>query len=584
MEFNNVLDTMLKAAGPMTIATSPLPDTLPAALKRNRNFNWITDSIFRKDVADKLDTIKTNFRPHPICWVQNNTYTTNYGGWLVFPYDSLMLITNTYSNYPDEAHRLLVLFKHWNIINYFDPYTYVFDKPMDSILWSVEIPIASAQDDNSFYLAIKKMTSQFDDAHVEGGTYSYDLTFPYRGYYFPEIVLDYADNKYIVAKSGIPGIYSGDALVSIDGLTTSQWEDSLKNYISAGNISVFHRFMYYYLTGGPYGSVAEIKVLDSSGNTKTINSRRLDYLSDGWFPAYGYPVDSLNSVKWTTIGCNIGYVNMGNLTTSDVNNMYSELMNKSAIIFDLRNYPNSTEGQIADLMYPNYTVFAKFSIPDVTYPGTFFWDNDGLGYNNNPNPYNGKVFILMNEQTQSQAEFSCMILGAIPNAIKIGSQTAGTDGNVTPFRISQDIYSAFTTLGTYYPNGDSTERIGIVPDLEVLPTQKGIRHGDDEVLDKALALACQAGINQTKQILPSIKIYPNPSNQSFYISSQGTGINDFLDVSMTDMTGNIVLQESIANNLDNNTARIDISSISPGMYFVTVTNKMQTETVKIIKQ
>src|SRR4051812_28356500 len=60
-DFNNELDTLLLAAGMMTIASGILPDTIQPELKRNRNFNWITDAIFRSDVRVILDTIKNNF-------------------------------------------------------------------------------------------------------------------------------------------------------------------------------------------------------------------------------------------------------------------------------------------------------------------------------------------------------------------------------------------------------------------------------------------------------------------------------------------------------------------------------------------
>jgi hypothetical protein len=82
-----------------------------------------------------------------------------------------------------------------------------------------------------------------------------------------------------------------------------------------------------------------------------------------------------------------------------------------------------------------------------------------------------------------------MILGAMPNSVIIGSQTAGADGDVTYFYLSPEFSTGFTALGVYYPNGDSTQRIGIVPDSVVYITPEGIRQGRDEVLEKALQVA-----------------------------------------------------------------------------------------------
>jgi C-terminal processing protease CtpA/Prc len=41
-------------------------------------------------------------------------------------------------------------------------------------------------------------------------------------------------------------------------------------------------------------------------------------------------------------------------------------------------------------------------------------------------------------------------------------------------------------IGVYYPDGRETQRIGIVPDIEVKPTIEGIKNGKDEVLEKAI--------------------------------------------------------------------------------------------------
>jgi C-terminal processing protease CtpA/Prc len=46
-------------------------------------------------------------------------------------------------------------------------------------------------------------------------------------------------------------------------------------------------------------------------------------------------------------------------------------------------------------------------------------------------------------------------------------------------------------IGVYYPDGRETQRIGIVPDMEIKPTIKGIREGRDELLEKAMEIIRQ---------------------------------------------------------------------------------------------
>ncbi|MDD5570168.1 MAG: S41 family peptidase [Bacteroidales bacterium] len=570
-DFNNALDTMLNAAGPMDIAVAPLPDTLPPELKRNRNFGWINDSIFRPDVKTLLDTIKNNFRPDSICWVKDNDYSSpSYKGWLVFPYDDPMINYNIYANYPDEFTRLMIIFKYWNIINYFNPYNYALDMPWDSTLYNNILPITTDSDYTGFYKSFKKITANANDEHVELCTYGNVFSFP--GYYVPWITLRYIQNNYVVVKSNVAGISKGDVIISIDSKTTTQWEDSLRPYISAGNSSIFKKLMCKYILGGTYNSSIQIVYKDSLGNNETKNSTRI-YATENY-----YPNDTLSSIKWKKWDCNVGFVNMANLQTSDVNNMYNELKNTTSIIFDIRNYPNGTAWPIADLMYPDRRCFSKLTIPDVTYPGTYSWYYDSLGLNSNPSSYTGHVIILCNEETLSQAEFSCMILKAMPNATIVGSQTAGADGNVTSFNLSLDIHTGFTNLGVYYPNGDSTQRIGIVPDSVAYPTIDGVRHGRDEVLEKALEIAnCVSSVSEKNQ-KNNFKIFPNPANNKITIELPQTAKQSTITIN------NVNGQELFKRQTTNNKLIVDVSKLPGGIYFVKVVNENGVSVGKFVRK
>jgi C-terminal processing protease CtpA/Prc len=72
-----------------------------------------------------------------------------------------------------------------------------------------------------------------------------------------------------------------------------------------------------------------------------------------------------------------------------------------------------------------------------------------------------------------------------PKAKVIGSNTAGANGDIIRFNIA-DLETCFTGLGAYYPDGKETQRIGIIPDIMIKPSVKGIREGRDEVLESAL--------------------------------------------------------------------------------------------------
>jgi hypothetical protein len=82
-----------------------------------------------------------------------------------------------------------------------------------------------------------------------------------------------------------------------------------------------------------------------------------------------------------------------------------------------------------------------------------------------------------------------MALRAAPNAIVVGSTTAGADGNVSRIPLPGGLEALITGIGVFYPDGTPAQRIGIVPDLVVRPAVQGIRDGRDEILEAGVSHA-----------------------------------------------------------------------------------------------
>ena len=190
--------------------------------------------------------------------------------------------------------------------------------------------------------------------------------------------------------------------------------------------------------------------------------------------------------KFKILENNIGYVNMGNIYVKHIPEMIAALESTKAIIFDMRNYPNETYDAISKFLNSKEKNFAIYTKPDLTYPGKFKWSEPQPTGSENPNNYKGKVIILLNEESMSQSEWTAMCFQTAGNTTIIGSQTAGADGNVTNIDYMKAFHSSFSGIGVYYPDKRETQRIGIIPDIEVKPTIKGIQEGKDEVLQRAI--------------------------------------------------------------------------------------------------
>jgi C-terminal processing protease CtpA/Prc len=102
---------------------------------------------------------------------------------------------------------------------------------------------------------------------------------------------------------------------------------------------------------------------------------------------------------------------------------------------------------------PSSTPFVKFTNGNIENPGLFTFTDSLIAGRKNNDYYKGKVVILINEISQSSAEFHTMAYRVNPNATVIGSTTAGADGNVSQFYLPGGISTMISGIGVYYPNG-----------------------------------------------------------------------------------------------------------------------------------
>ena len=167
----------------------------------------------------------------------------------------------------------------------------------------------------------------------------------------------------------------------------------------------------------------------------------------------------------------------------------AQLKNTKGLVIDIRNYPAEfVVFALTQYLSAKPVPFAWCSEPRPTYPGVFVRTPAEVVQGTKEAPYAGKLMILVNELSQSQAEYTAMALRAVPGAKVVGSTTAGADGNVSDIILPGNISTLISGLGVYYPDGREIQRVGIVPDVVVKPTIAGIRAGHDEVLEKAVQL------------------------------------------------------------------------------------------------
>lgn len=545
--FNHSLISMLQLAGEFEAPYGELPE-VPYSLRSNIDLSWFNDPQINQDLRDLLHLVQDHFRPRKH-WLLGEAIP---GSEISFQRDSSWYQSG---DYPTEDIRLLGLFRYWNIINYFFAYKNIMDQDWDSTLLESIPAFVNAEDAQEYQLAFRQLTTRINDSHALFSSPFYDAL---KGTCHPPFLARNIEGKLVVTKvlPGMQELSPGDIILEIDHRKVEDLLDSARRYTAGSNPSVIEM---YANQGLLWGDEGEFQVLVDHGD----RTAGYTFSRDG--ACYG-PLSAPSPTMWKDkileSGDQVRIVNMGSLTPDKVDELFSFHSRYDAFIFDVRRKPLGSIYSIVDKLYPKTIHHAKLILPDHNYPGTFYWIQAEMGQGTSK-PYKGKLMILMDENTRSHSEYTCMALEQYPDAQKVGCQTAAADGNVAWVYLPGEIRTAFSNLGVFYPDGSPTQRVGIVPDIEVRPTIQGIREGRDEVL--AAALIQLGGTSQKEKNLENISLYPNPARELVYYSF-GSLPHGLTDITILDISGKTV------RNYTSLPARGSLSlvGLEPGIYFVQI--------------
>lgn len=442
---------------------------------KNFDLSWLNaNKLFSKKLSKKLKYIEKNR-------FQGNQH---YVG--ILDAENIFVKNEDFSgfNANDKNKRVLALFTYWNIIEYFFPYKHIMNTKWDITLEEIIPFFINAQNEDDFYFAMQRLTSKLNDSHVVFYRYKWGGKM-----HFLPVSGRIIDEKLIITEvlnpnlTIIDGIKAGDIITKINGKTIKEVIEENRDLIGASNEASYLNKIIEPALSGKSDSVKLEVLVNNKNIIKTINW--IDYNSNRYVLINEVKKGDIKE-KFKLLDNNIGYVNMGLIGIKNVPEMTEKLKETQAIIFDMRNYPKGTYEEISKFLNSKEKTFAIYTTPDLTYPGRFKWTNGTSCGSENKNNYKGKVIVLLNEESLSQSEWTAMCFQTADNTTIIGSQTAGADGNVSDIDYMKDFHSQFTGLGVYYPDRRETQRIGIIPDIEIRPTIKGIQDGRDEILDRAL--------------------------------------------------------------------------------------------------
>ena len=431
--------------------------------------NVIIEQSANRDIAIEKakEILKAGIKPNNASTIEFSGFNSKYTGQKL-----------TKQIYPSTGERTLAAAKIYSVIKYFYPNKHLWTHDWDSVYLHYLPRFILAKDSVEYLKAIMEMYPNIQDGHGF-------VTHPYVNYIrvgnppgiFSPFWVRIIENQVVVTKilrdsiAKALNVKIGDIILESEGIEAMTEINEKRKYYSASNYDAQSGNVAAQYLRSPIGTFKNIKIKDAEGKIKSIKipyprpseaerQKVMDILTkDGNQPIFQF------------IKKDIGYVNMGGLSTTQVDSMFNLFRNTKAIIFDFRYHPHETARLIAPRLSEKNPFEKKSNLPGIRLLDR---EDERRGW-----IYKGQAICLIYENVQSHGEASVSWLKDA-GAILIGNHTAGANGNSYNFFVPGGVRLTCVAFNT------PMQGKGIQPDILITPTIKGIRQGRDEILERAV--------------------------------------------------------------------------------------------------
>jgi C-terminal processing protease CtpA/Prc len=369
----------------------------------------------------------------------------------------------------------------WNVFQHFYPY---FDIAKTN--WLAELPKAlkSAYKDKTefqFMFTLKKLVAALKDGHGRAGLRkNNDLNF------LCPIAWDIIEDKLVITKvldKELKNLKPGDVVTKIDGNDTKEFIEYKKQFIAAATEGWMRYRLKIDLNHGAKDTEIKLTVLRDGKESEIVLKRSMDRRK-----YYGLLISKKKSKK---IEEGIYYLNLDQIPMKEITAMMPKLVKAKAIICDLRGYPKGNHDIISHLLKENDTTKDWMRVPQLIYPDYEkpVFKNYGWEMEASKPHLNAKIIFITGGGAISYAESFMGYIEHYKLATIIGQPTAGTNGNVNTLSLPGDYYITWTGMRVVKHDGSQHHGVGILPNIPMDYTIKGIKEGRDELMEKAIEVA-----------------------------------------------------------------------------------------------
>ena len=476
-EVNDILHEWFVSLGEIDYGMNASNSTLQEnRLYVQADTSWIKDDTYLgKELSEdmqKLGPIPSIYRVNaPV------SFTANVMGTRVPDFSNEPLYENM--DYSDQGYRLLGLFRLWNAMEYNYPYLDILDDNWHDLLPKYISKMLDGDNQENYELTLASLSAKLQDSHIT--LYNAKYTILEAGIYGAPVEIMQAEGEIVVSnvlKDACP-LQVGDVICKLDGKNIRDVLADRMEYFSVPTADKFINQIGHFLLRSNNKEMELIVLRDGTEQTIKVEGA-MEY----------YPMLETAEQPYEILDGNIGLINPAALQAGSLSSVMSQLKSTDGLIIDLRQYPSDyIVYDLAEYLVNGTKAFLISTVPTESKPGVFVGGMQYSGRKDNSNVelYEKPVVVLMNEKTQSQAEYTIMSIRNGENVTVMGENSVGSDGDVAYLPLPGGINMMFTSQGIYTPDDSQTQRIGLTPDIEVHPTIEGIKEGRDELMEAAVA-------------------------------------------------------------------------------------------------
>ncbi|MGV3708920.1 MAG: S41 family peptidase [Gemmatimonas sp.] len=408
------------------------------------------------------------------------------------------------AHYPIMGARLLAAMKTWGTLRTFHAYDELRDENLDEALQRFIPRIEAANDAYAFASVMLEYSAALDDAQavlrsptIEQHIGTATAPFAVRWVEGRAIVTQIADDD----AGRATGLTVGDEITAADGYPMPAYVNEHRKYGPASNEWTSYRNVMALIPRGQPGD-AIFKARDAANRERSLTVPRT-VANVGRIPANDRAATSV----FRELTGRLGYLDLARASVAHVDSAFATLASTRALIIDAR-------GRGADVESGAMTPAMMRVLRRIAAPFNSSIDRQTIRVASEPclpaalraqsascvverrqfedliaadrtERYAGRVVVLIDERTQGAMEQFGLGVESLGNPTFVGSASAGAAGQLTAVKLPGQMTLVFSGSELRHTDGRQLQRVGLTPQVDVSPTVKGIRAGNDEVLTRA---------------------------------------------------------------------------------------------------